>query len=463
MAFKIRIGRHLLLLILCALFFFSMGGTGFCQFFRISGSVPGNGASDVPLDTPIKVYFNQSLAERSIPQDILYEGTTERVIPTSVYYSEDSHMITIVPKVTLKPGTYYIIKLMGIQATTSWILNPWSTSVTFTTKGGKLSVIPYATPSELTLPPGGFSDVTYSFIESGGGLGEIVQSTLIYEDASGRTISKSEEKASIIIRNNQTTKFHASISIPKEVGQYAQGQTITVRRIFTGLDHDGNRLQLRTGVKVNLISAMLSNLKLSEISINVPEFGMLVPKDSIIPAEASIKGTGSGDIHGSWTLDGEPKSFFVATMVNGGTVKVTAGEKAFAELEGRHTLSIQIITPEKLKTEDVIYIVCSTPSPKPVLLKPDTNSSFSSLTGTPPRFRWSSIPAAIGYRIAVGKSQDLKGAEWIPVETNSWTPDWNRWSTLGKGTFYWAVKPILYNKQEGPLSDVSTFTLSAPP
>lgn len=445
--------------VLSFLVLFLLPGGACAQFVRPIGSTPANGATDVPLDTPIRVHFSFSLNNTSVSRDILFEGTTHRVVPTSILFSDDDTTITIIPKTSLKPGTYYVINLHGIASQGSLLIDPWLKNISFTTKGGHLSVITYVSPNEITMPPGGFQDVSYSFIESGGGLAEIMQDTLIYEDSGGRSISKTTEKIQIIIRNNQTTKYRASISIPQEVGNYVMGQTITVRRIFEGLDHEGNRVQYRTGVKVNILNPSMPAVSITAIEIKIPEFGAMVPVDSIIPLEARIRGEGSGDIHGSWNLDGEPKAFFVAKMTNGEAVKVCAAEKAFAQAEGKHRLAIQLIAPEKKKTEEIIYVVCSAPTPTPILLMPEEGAAFSSLTTTPPRFRWSANPSATAYRIALGKSKNFQASDWIPVDTNSWTPDFARWSAMGSGTFYWAVKPVLYNKQEGPVSEAQSFSI----
>lgn len=430
------------------------------QFFRITSSTPTFGATDVPLNTPIVIHFSESINTHSVPACVFFEGTTTNTVASSITYSDDERTMTITPRVPLKPGTFYVVYLQGIQSTSSTVIAHTKHKIEFTTKGGHLNIMAYVTPSELTLPGGGYKEVTYSFIETGGGLAQLVRDTLIYEDMNGMAISRNVENINIIVQANQTTKYRASISIPNEIGNLKMGQTIIVRRIFEGLDHSGNRLEYRTGVRVNITGLTTTSFTVKELSIRLPEYGMVVPKDSMINAEARIKVSGSGDLHGTWNIDGQPKVFFVVKSTAGESVQVTSADKAFAEIEGKHTLNLQLISPEKKVSEEIVYIVCSSPVVIPILLCPSQGAAFGGLTGSAPIFRWSMNPSAVAYKIAIGKNKDLKNDEWIRVETNAWTPNWVKWSALGSGTFYWSVKPIFYNEKEGPASEASSFTIS---
>ncbi|MGV8123297.1 MAG: Ig-like domain-containing protein [Candidatus Xenobiia bacterium LiM19] len=430
------------------------------QFFNIEKSVPGEGSRDVPVDTPIIVHFNYSLNTISVPRDILYEGSTHRAVPVDVRFEDEDETLLIVPKAPLKPGTFYVINLIGIHSVASALLNPMRNRVSFTTKGGRLSVVTYVTPNELTLPPGGYQDVVYSFIEAGGGLGEILKCTLVYEDSGGRQLSSNTENMNLVLRGSQTTKFRSTVAIPQDVGSFALGQTITVRRIFAGLDHESNKFEFRTGVKVNILNPQAPAGRIAEVLLKIPQPGMMIPKDSIISAEGLIKGSGSGDIHGSWNFDGKPLSFFVQKMTNSETVKVTTQDKVLAQTEGKHTLSIQLISPEKKSSEEVIYLVSSAPSAIPIPLKPLQGAVFSGIASTAPTFQWSQNPSAVAYKVAISRTKDFKSTDWIRIESNTWTPDWVKWSGLGSGIFYWAIKPILFNNQEGPSSEVCTFTIN---
>jgi hypothetical protein len=454
---------HLCATILCFLLFFEAGGQAYGQFFRIASSTPRNNAKDVPLDTPIIIHFNYSVNRNTISTKVLSEGGTSSFLPVSLLYSNNDEELAIVPGARLKPGTTYVINLQDSQATSSSILDPWASIITFTTKGGHFSAVSYVSPDELTISPGGYSEVTYCFIEKGGGLAEIVQSLLVFEDMSGRQVSKSVETVKFVIKDGQTTKQRMTIAIPGDVGNLMMGKTIMARRIFVGLDHEGNKVELRTGVKVAIPHPSSSKLMIKDIQIKVPEYGMVVPRDSIITLEAQIRATGSGDIHGSWNLDGQPTSFFVARTTGGDTAQVTAADKAFAQNDGKHRLTLQVISPEKKVSEEVLYIVSSTQMAAPLLLIPAQGASFSNARGAPPIFRWSLNPSAGGYKIALGKAKDLKNAEWIRTETNSWIPTSVKWTSLGTGTFFWAVRPVLYNNQEGPASEAFTFTLTSSP
>jgi hypothetical protein len=453
--------RIFMLLLVSSFFFLLLCGAGHAQSFRMVSVSPKNGAKDVSVDTQIVIRFNYSVNTYSVPRNILYEATTANEMPVDLFFSDGDEKLTIIPRGQLRPGTQYFVKIVGVQATSSALMDVTTPIILFTTAGGNFMVVPFVSPAEVTLPPGGFADATYSFIESGGGIAEVLQIQLIYEDSNGRQISKSAEEVKFLIRSSQTTRHRATVSVPKEVGSFALGQSIMVRRIFIGVDAVGNRIELKTGTKVNVATLDTPALRISEVAVRVPEFGMMIPKDSIIAAEARIKGAGSGDIHGSWSLDGKPLTFFVAKMNNSGTVNVQAADRAFATGEGKHTLSLALISPEKKNSEEIIYLVTTAPSPIPVLLRPAADAVFSSLSGTPPVFRWSQNPSALSYKIALGRNRTFKADEWVKTETNLWTPDWAKWSALGAGTFYWSVRPVLYNNQEGPVSEPSSFTIKA--
>lgn len=444
------------LLLLALLFFILFSSPVQAQFFRMKNSEPANYAKDVPVTTDIRVIFNYRINTSMLRRDILFEGTNRNPVPTDVTFSDLEDAVYIHPKEPLKPGTYYTVNLRWITAVSGAVLAEHHSFLHFTTAGGRFHCIGYVVPSELTLAPGGFTDVIYNFIENGGGLAEVMRCKLAYEDLQGRELLSSTEEMKLIINSNQTTKLNSSIAMPRELGTALLGQTLYVRRIFEGLDHDNNRIEIRTGAKVTVGTDGLMAEKLAA-SVLSPEYGAIVPKNSIIPVQASVSGGPGTEIHGCWVLNGDPMGFFVQKADERGEARVTVSDRAFALKEGVNTLALQVISPDNRKSEDIEYVVSASPVVVPYPLQPKRSVVFDRTLSTAPTFRWSMAHGAVSYKIAIGKTPNP--TEWHSVDSNMYTPNWVKWSDLGTGTFYWSVKAVFTGNKEGAPSEAYSFTI----
>lgn len=430
------------------------------QWFSVKKSSPAKGEKDVPLDKIIEINFTEALNTSRINTGLLVEMPSKSSVPANLTYSEDRKTMYIHPKSLLKRGAYYVITLSTIESISTKPIHQYHSNIDFTTVGGQFFCVAYATPSEIFISPGGFKDVTYSFIEQGGGWGEIMRCSLVYEDSSGRELIRNTEEMKLIIPDKQTVKLNSTVSMPLELGNQILGQTIYIRRIFEGLDHENNRLTIRTGVKATVGQAPQAATSMNEILIKSPEYGSVIPRESIIPIEGVIRGVPGTQIHGCWLFNGTPMGFFASTIPPSGELKQTISDRSFASKDGYASISLQMISPEKKTSDRVDYMVSSSPLSSCILMQPKSGAIFKKSSSTPPNFRWSMVQGAISYKVAISKSRDIQNAVWVNVDNNLYVPDWVKWSSLGVGTFYWSVKPIFPGNKEGDASPSLSFSIA---
>ncbi len=431
------------------------------QWFTVRKSDPQKGQKDVPLDKMITITFSEPLHIININSNLLVEMPSKSPVPANLTYSDDFRTMYITPKSLLKRGTYYVISLAGIKSAKAKEIYNYQESIDFTTVGGQFFCVAYATPSEVFISPGGFKDVVYSFIEQGGGWGEIMRCQIIYEDANGRELLRNTEEMKLILPDKQTTKLSSAISMPADLGKPLLGQTIHIRRIFEGLDHDNNKITIRTGVKATVGEAPSVAISSSNsITVRAPEYGAVIPRDSIIPIEGIIKWQPGSEVHGCWLFNGSPMGFFAATVPASGELKQTISDRAFAQKDGRASVALQMISPDKKTSEKVEYIVSSSPLKAPIIMEPKEGSIFKKTASAPPTVRWSMVQGAISYKIAISANKSMSGATWISADNNFYTPDWVKWSSFGAGTMYCSVKPIYPDNREGEQSAPISFSIS---
>ena len=445
-------------IVLCV--FFSFTDSAQAQWFSVKKSDPAKGEKNVPLNKIIEVHFTEPLNTARINTGLLVEMPSKSPVPVNLTYSEDRKTMYIHPKSMLKRGAYYVITLSTIQSINTKPIHQYHSNIDFTTVGGQFFCVAYATPSEVLISPGGFKDITYSFMEQGGGWGEIMRCSLIYEDSAGRELIRNTEEMKLIIPDKQTVKLNSTISMPVELGNSILGSTIYIRRVFEGLDHDNNRITIRTGVKVTVGHAPQVSSNLNEILIKSPEYGSVIPKESIIPIEGSIRGVPGTQIHGCWLFNGTPMGFFSGNIPESGELKQTISDRAFASKDGFASIALQMISPDKKTSDRIDYMVSASPLNFCVLMQPKSGAIFKKTSSVPPSFRWSMVQGAVSYKAAISQSRDMQNAVWVNVDNNIYTPDWVKWSSLGTGTFYWSVRPIFPGNKEGSPASALPFSIT---
>ncbi len=434
------------------------------QWMSITKSTPARGQKNVPLNQIITLHFSESVPSLTTPDNILIEMPSKSSVPVNVSFSENGKTMYLQPKSPLKRGTYYVISLDGIESRASNPVNAYQNNIDFTTEGGQFFCVAYASPSEIYLAPGGFRDIVYTFIEQGGGWGEIMRCKVVYENSSGQELLRNTEELKLIIPDKQTLKFPSSVLMPKDLGSNIMGQTITIRRIFEGLDHDNNQISIRTGVKVKVgnppssIPDSFSERSASDrLYISTPVYGSVIPRNSMIPLEGIIQGRPGTQIHGCWLFNGTPMGFFASSVPSSGVLKQIVTDKMFAASDGRHNIALQIISPEKAISEKIEYIVASQPINTPVLMTPKPGELFK--TGDIPVLRWSEVPGAVSYKISLSTDRNMKGSVWIDSGRNVYTPSQSWLANFTTRTIYWSVKPVFPGNKEGQAVPPFQFTL----
>ncbi len=100
----------------------------------LSGSLPLDGASDVPVDTFVALRFSKQLRLETVNSDALILSGPEGTVATKVVSAESGRLAFVTPKAALLPGVTYTISLAGGAAEDGKTITP--AAVTFTTKRG---------------------------------------------------------------------------------------------------------------------------------------------------------------------------------------------------------------------------------------------------------------------------------------------------------------------------------------
>ena len=431
------------------------------QWMKSVETIPWQGQKDVPLDQVIVIRFKQRPSKAIVNSDLLYELPSKTPVSTQISYSDDGRTVFITPRAPLRRNTYYSVNIASLLSEYEG-RDIYDKNIEFTTVGGVFRCIAYSVPPEATIPPGGFRDVVYNFIESGGGLGEVKRCTLVYETEQGQEISRSSEEMKLILKDKQTVKFPSTVSVPKAIGEQVRGKVIYIRRLFEGVDGDGNFFTIRTGIKTLVMepSSGTGMTGLVRASIQSPETGAVVPKGAIVPAKCAISGTPGQQVHGCWIVNGVPCGFFADSLDNNGILRKSFSDKSLAAKEGVNSVALQIISPEKITSEPCEYIVSATPVQIPVLLSPKPSQVFRKGLAQPPTFIWSDVTGAMSYKFTISTKRPDSSSQWISLDVNRHTPDRGRWGGLGSGVFYWAVIPVFPGGKDGTPSAVGTFMIS---
>lgn len=449
--------------ILCAMLAFSSQEAEAQWMDRVS-TIPKHRAKNVPLDQVIVLRFRNRVNPTVDGNGgVLYELQSKKAVKTTIGYSDDFRTVTITPAEPLKRNTFYSVSFNGLLSSVER-KNMYDGDLQFTTIGGNFRCLAYTFPSEATLPPGGFMDVVYNFKESGGGLGEVKRCTLVYETENGQEISRSSDDMRLILKDMETVKFPSTISVPRNIGEQMKGSKIFIRRLFEGVDSEGNFFTIRTGIKT-LIADRQASAAVSEgtsyrASVSDPDPGAVIPKGSLIPAQCSISGIPGQQVHGCWVINGVPGGFFSEIIPQSGKLKKTFSDRAMASKDGINSLAVQIISPEKYLSETCEYIVSSSPIDSPVIIAPKNSQIFRKNISKAPTFVWANANGALSYKITISKDKTPdSSAKWTDVEINRYTPNWINWGNLGSGVFYWSVKAVFPGgKESNPVT--GTFMIS---
>ena len=427
---------------------------------KLQSSSPTDNQRDVPLDQIVVLKFKQPLTSQFINPDLIFEVQSKKSVKADITFSEDKRIIFITPKEPLKRNTFYVVRLNLLNSHME-LRDTYTKDIYFTTIGGNFRCIAYTNPAVLILPRVGFRDVMYKFPEIGGGLREIRRCKLSYETLNGQEISKSVDEMRLVIKDKETVTLPASVSIPLELGDKLKGSTIYIRRIFEGVDSENNVFSIRTGIKTTIADNVDLSVNNSwKPLVTSPEYGTVIPKGSIIPVECKISGVPNTEVHGCWLVNGTPTGFFAGNTDLNGTLRQSLSDKFFASNSGTYSVALQIISPVKVTSEPVEYIVSASPINSPILMYPKPSQIFKKSTSKSPSFRWCSVLGAVSYKFAISKKREDNSKVWIDCETNMHTPTWVKWGELGTGTFYWSVKPVYPDGKVGNESPASMFMIN---
>src|SRR5205823_24399 len=103
---------------------------------QLTGSIPQDGAIDVPLDSDIALRFSKPLRVETVNANTLTLSHSEGRVATKVIPAEGGRLAFVTPKERLLPGITYTLTLDGPTDGASPLA---ATSVSFTTAKGEPS------------------------------------------------------------------------------------------------------------------------------------------------------------------------------------------------------------------------------------------------------------------------------------------------------------------------------------
>jgi hypothetical protein len=180
-----------------------------------------------------------------------------------------------------------------------------------------------------------------------------------------------------------------------------------------------------------------------------PRTGSMVsPRDQIF-ARGLVAATGTGPIHGAWTLDGQPYDRFVIHAAGGLPIPVGSEVPVPISEEGDHAIRLEIDQPQRLVSGPVL-----------ILRAPRSESSLRLIApadGTVVRrartFSWTPVPGAQAYEVVFQpREQETPGPLRFRTTANTWqpsAPEWGRVEQIreGKdpsmaGRLFWSVRAL---------------------
>lgn len=98
---------------------------------RLEGSLPADGAADVPLDALIALRFSKPLKVETLTADAVILGGPQGPEPVAIVAAEGGRLVFLTPHAALLPGARYTVSLNGATDVDGFLLEP--ATVTFTT------------------------------------------------------------------------------------------------------------------------------------------------------------------------------------------------------------------------------------------------------------------------------------------------------------------------------------------
>ncbi len=184
--------------------------------------------------------------------------------------------------------------------------------------------------------------------------------------------------------------------------------------------------------------ALSAPISVQDAAIVFPAPGTLLAPDAPLMVRGMLSTSGSGVIIGRFLLDGAPYDQFTAVAGGGAPVGVSARIPVPYTGAGTHDLQVEVLSPQHVLSGAVRIVGADESRSALALLGPEAGASASE----PPLFRWTLVPGAAGYEVALAP-QGAQGSrhQWRSY-TSEFTPAPADWAAVEAGSYHWTVRAL---------------------
>ena len=182
-------------------------------------------------------------------------------------------------------------------------------------------------------------------------------------------------------------------------------------------------------------------VQVDNLIVTYPREGTLVNQGTDLHAEAVLAGAGSGLVTGIWIWDGNVNEQFTANLAGGESTVLRTSVPLPTFYLGRHTLVLQITSPQNIQSHVVEVYVGSGEWKLLRLLLPRPGEGFSDANS--PTLRWTPAPGVAKYEVGFSTQPYFNTVtDWYEVSDNVWKVPPKIWNGLPEGELYWTVRPV---------------------
>jgi hypothetical protein len=199
-------------------------------------------------------------------------------------------------------------------------------------------------------------------------------------------------------------------------------------------------------------TALSAPLSVRDAAVVFPSPGTLLSPDEPLMVRGALVTSGSSTVIGRFLLDGMAFDQFTAVAGGGAPVAVSARIPVPYTGPGTHDLQVEVLSPQHFLSGAVRIVGADESRTALALLGPVEGSAASS----PPLFRWTFVPGAAGYEVAL-VPQNGEGDRYRWRSTASeYEPSPVEWAQVKSGAYRWTVRPVFPGEALGASASART-------
>ena len=188
-------------------------------------------------------------------------------------------------------------------------------------------------------------------------------------------------------------------------------------------------------------NSLAGPVQVDNLIVTYPRDGTVVNQGDDLYGEAVLAGAGTGLVTGTWLWDGNVNEQFTAHLSGGERTVLRTSIPLPTFYLGRHTLELQITSPQSMVSRLVRVIVDSGDFKLLRLLLPRSGEGFGDVT--PPTLHWTAVPGVSRYEVGFSTQPHFDSiGDWYEASDNRWQVPAKIWSRLPEGELYWTVRPV---------------------